>query len=89
MKKNNFIIFGIIIIIILFFLITQNKENFEYCSNCDKKTPIDCFNCTNCGICIDRLGDRYCESGDSNGPYNRSDCLYWLNGWRNPKVYYL
>lgn len=82
MKK--YILFGIIIMTIIFYLITKNKENFEYCSNCDNKTYRDCFNCTNCGICINRLGDRSCEPGDANGPYNRSDCLYWLNGWKNP-----
>lgn len=86
---ENYFLFVGFIIVILFYLITQNKEKFEYCSDCNKKTPIDCFNCTNCGICIDRLGVRNCEPGDANGPYNRRDCLYWLNGWKMPKMHNL
>jgi hypothetical protein len=78
-----YIIIFTIIIVFLCFDKKIKRENFEYCSNCKKNNFLDCFNCNNCGICVDRIGRRNCEPGDANGPYNRSDCLYWMHNGKN------
>jgi hypothetical protein len=75
------LLLGIIIFFIL--LCSYKKENFAYCTNCDNKLHDECIDCTNCGICIDYNGQKRCESGDANGPFNRNDCAYWIHGWKD------
>lgn len=52
----------------------------QYCPSCGWRSRNTCSKCTNCGYCITASGYGECVPGDNNGPYFRSDCLYWEYG---------
>jgi hypothetical protein len=58
----------------------------KYCPSCGWRSRYSCSNCTNCGYCVTASGAGECVPGDSNGPYFRSDCMYWEYG--DPYYYY-
>ena len=41
-----------------------------------------CRNCENCGVCVDRKGNRRCKIGNNGGPLFASDCYKWHHGPR-------
>jgi len=52
----------------------------KYCSSCGWRSRESCSNCTNCGYCITADGNGECVPGDSSGPYDKSNCMYWEYG---------
>ena len=58
-----------------------NAEGFSlYCPNCSKNNWMgesDCYNCQNCGWCVDPNGYGQCTQGDYKGPYFK-DCRSWI-----------
>ena len=76
----------IIIICLLLIVILLNhkyEETFDFytkCGDCEKKSYHQCRNCSNCGVCINEMGNMYCVKGNQDGPYNRTDCLKWNFG---------
>lgn len=90
------IIIIILVIGIIYFLnITKmnNKENFDFdtdCTNCNKKSFHQCLNCRNCGTCSDELGNLFCVPGTELGPSNEEDkkkCYRWYYGNIYPQFY--
>lgn len=49
----------------------------RYCTECETRSPYNCKNCINCGLCYNENGYVQCIPGDINGPYFREDCTYW------------
>ena len=75
------------IIISVFFLKKIEKFN---CMTCDRnrvwsyrnrysKIEDDCRNCNNCGVCVDKYGNRRCKIGNNRGPLFAADCKYWYH----------
>lgn len=58
-----------------------NAEGFSmYCPNCSKNNWMgesECYNCQNCGWCVDPNGYGQCTQGDYKGPYFK-DCRTWI-----------
>ena len=82
------------IIISVFFLKKIEKFN---CMTCDRnrvwsyrnrysKIEDDCLNCNNCGVCVDKYGNRRCKIGNIRGPLFAEDCKYW---YHKPNKYWL
>lgn len=82
---NNLVLL-IILAVGLFYVINQNKkEGFsnksgQFCVTCDGKTPNQCFDCANCGFCVDLWGNAQCVGGDVHGPYNNKKCQSYYHG---------
>lgn len=58
----------------------------NYCPSCGHLSRYGCSKCNNCGICVTPSGQSQCVSGDSRGPFFRSDCqAYFFN---DPYIYY-
>ena len=86
------------LIIILFFIVENlnKKEYFRYCSNCNKLSERSCYNCQNCGWCINNNLNGICKQGDNKGPYFSDNCKEWYYSgnkiypdylsWKNPKI---
>ena len=50
-----------------------------YCPDCNRNDWMgesECYNCTNCGWCIDPNGNGACGIGNANGPLFK-DCRSW------------
>lgn len=98
MYENIIVI--VLITVVVFLLIPStkrnkgNEEHFQtyygyykqYCPTCGWRSRNSCSKCTNCGYCITASGYGECVPGDNNGPYFRSDCMYWEYG--DPYYYY-
>lgn len=77
-------IVALIVIVVIYFMQKQNNiimdENFGvYCPDCngnDWMGESDCFNCSNCGWCIDPNGNGSCARGSMYGPLFK-DCRSW------------
>lgn len=93
MDKSNFIAISIFIILTIIVLMSHSHsysqpEHFNtylgyrkrYCQKCGWKNRWGCSKCNNCGYCVNRNGVGECVPGDAQGPYFRSDCLYWDYG---------
>lgn len=83
----NCLIIILSIIIILFFIVDHfNKnEHFRYCSNCNNLGERSCYNCENCGWCIDSDFNGNCKQGDHYGPYFSNNCKEWY--YSGNKIY--
>ena len=84
MNYNLLFLFAIIFIVYLH----NYKENFN-CLNCNRNSVWSnphsrieylCRSCENCGVCIDKYGNRRCKIGNSKGPLFSEDCYNWIHG---------
>lgn len=58
-----------------------NDQTGTLCVDCYRRTPNQCLQCFNCGICEDEWGNRKCIGGDYNsGPYNKEKCHKFYTG---------
>ena len=86
---NTALIIGLLIIVIIFGLFfSQRSENFGlFCKNCGLngwRGQTDCYECNNCGWCIDPNGYGSCVLGGPSGPkfadcrsyFHKGTCVY-------------
>ena len=77
-------VIAVVVVVVVYFMQEQNTkvldENFGmYCPDCngnDWMGESDCFNCSNCGWCIDPNGNGSCARGSMYGPLFK-DCRSW------------
>jgi hypothetical protein len=74
----------LLLILVLVYNYSGTKEMYnnsvgQYCMSCDTKTLSQCMNCFNCGVCVDRAGNKTCVPGDIHGPFNNDDCVEYYN----------
>ena len=90
MKNSTKFIILIFILFIFYFFFVNKLEKFN-CMNCHRNSvwsnPFSlierqCRNCENCGVCVDRNGNRRCKIGNYSGPLFASDCYRWYHGPR-------
>jgi hypothetical protein len=88
---NNIVLILIMIIfllIVVFIIIYVNRrmidENYGLnCPNCDKNEWLgesDCYNCNNCGWCIDYDDNGSCTKGNASGPSYKNCKNWYYNG---------
>ena len=83
-NKELAIIFFLFLLIIFFKYVLIKKENLISCSaNCinikiqtvdDEQT---CLNCSYCGVCTTKNGDKTCVNGTVEKPLFLEDCVSW------------
>ena len=66
-------------------------EFFRYCSDCPEQGERSCYDCENCGWCIDDNLDGTCKQGDEYGPYFSDNCRQWFyeGNKRNSRPIYI
>jgi len=102
---NNFFIIAIIVIaLIIYTFFNSSVEGFDgrygwNCFTCSGKTINQCYDCANCGFCLDKNGNGKCIPGDIHGPHDKKiHCsmwyhsdpysrMLWYNKWKRNKPY--
>ena len=74
MIHKNYL-FGIIIVLFIF-VHFYTLEKFKYCTDCDLDAR-SCYECENCGWCIDKKNNGKCLEGKEYGPYKNIHCKQW------------
>ena len=90
MNNSNLFLILVFILFVSYFLFVNKLEMFN-CINCQRNAvwsnPFSiierkCRNCENCGVCVDRKGNRRCKIDNNGGPLFASDCYKWHHGPR-------
>ena len=89
--NNSVLVSLMIIFVVALLLVMQNKnkkiinETYGvYCPDCNRNEWMgenDCYNCNNCGWCIDPNGNGSCGIGSASGPLFK-DCRSWFYNGR-------
>ena len=77
MENKILYIFSLIFLLFFIMELLFKKEFFNYCPNCNQEGERNCYNCQNCGWCIDSNYNGECIKGDKYGPYYNNSCKEW------------
>ena len=89
---NNTVLVSLMIIFVVALLLVMQNKNKKlinetygvYCPDCNRNNWMgesDCYNCSNCGWCIDSNGNGSCGIGSASGPLFK-DCRSWYYNGR-------
>ena len=89
---NNTVLVSLMIIFVVALLLVMQNKNKKlinetygvYCPDCNRNEWMgenDCYNCNNCGWCIDPNGNGSCGIGSAGGPLFK-DCRSWFYNGR-------